>query len=669
MSMFSLTNRPRITDFRLWLALGCAALLAGCGGGGGATSTPVQTTVATPLISPAGGSFTSAQSVTITDSTAGASIYYTTDGSMPTSSSTLYSSAITVKTTTSETITAIAFASGDTNSAAATATFTRVVDMGAMVNVQYPASASLDSYQFQIQNVASGMVLGIQGQSQTAGAIVVQESNTSSADSMWHFMQQVDATGDYRANIENLLTHQVIDVSSVPPAYGAVPAAAMAPGAQAVQFSNTGNDNQNWVLYQLTDGNYLFKNHASGLYLQDDSSNLTSSATIDQGARVTGNGVGCTCQEWTLVNTNNAPYTAPLAVQGTGVFVHDPNMLQDQNHVYWLYGTHQTIAYSTDLTTFTYTTGTTPYGSCATTQSSDDWLTMDNRCADIGPDFSSWNGLQTPKSDNNGGNTDLWAPDVMYVNGTYYQYYAIPVEPDPASGCTTAACQGGEAVIGLATSTTPYGPWADKGWVVESWSNDSTPLSGFGFVNTTTYNAIDPAPFIDAEGNWWLVFGSWMDGTHIVQLDPNTGLRLASNTQIYDIAHRWWGEEGPLIYPQAVNGTQYYYYFAPINPCCSATSPYRIIYGRSTSPTGPFVDRGGVPLYNASGGGGGTILMSSHGRYVGPGGQSVFTDTGADGSKSLPTLVYHYYDGNNNGTPTLGINRIQFTSDGWPYVE
>jgi arabinan endo-1,5-alpha-L-arabinosidase len=31
-------------------------------------------------------------------------------------------------------------------------------------------------------------------------------------------------------------------------------------------------------------------------------------------------------------------------------------------------------------------------------------------------------------------------------------------------------------------------------------------------------------------------------------------------------------------------------------------------------------------------------------------------------------MVYHYYDANNNGNPTLGVNRIGFTADGWPYV-
>jgi arabinan endo-1,5-alpha-L-arabinosidase len=641
------------------LAFAVPVALTGCGSGGGSGSTtPTQVTTATPVLSPASGSVFAVGSVTIADSTAGAVIYYTTDGSTPTTTSTKYSGAITLSTTGAETINAIAVASGDTNSSVASASYTFTPDPGTMVNVQFPVSTVLDSNQYQIKNAASGMVLGIEGQSQSAGASLVQESNTGSTDSMWHFMQQVDLSGDYRANIENMLTHQVIGLSSAPPVQGAVPAAALNSGAQALQFSNTGNDDQNWVLYLLTDGNYLIKNHASGYYLQDDSSNLTSSAVIDQGARST-TGAGCVCQEWTLVNTGSTAYTAPLTVQGTGIYVHDPYMLQDQNHVYWLYGTHQTIAYSTDLSTFTYTTGTTPQGACATTQASDDWLTEAGRCADIGPDFPSWAGLQTPPSDNNGGNTDTWAPSLIYSSGTYYQYYAIPVEPDSA---------GGEAIIGLATSSSPSGPWSDKGWILRSWSNTSTtPLSGFGFVEGTTYNAIDPAPFIDASGNWWLVYGSWFDGTHMIQLQPGTGLPSTTNTTVYNIAYRWWGEEGPFIYYW--NG--YYYYFAPVNACCSATSPYRILYGRSTSPTGPYLDRGGVPLYNSEGGGGGTILLSAHGHIVGPGGQSVFTDTGTDGSKSLPTLVYHYYDGNSTpiGTPTLGLNRIAFTSDGWPYLE
>ncbi len=539
-------------------------------------------------------------------------------------------------------------------------TNTTTPDMGTIVNVDDP---TYFSYQYQIKNAASGMVLGVNGQSQGAGTDIVQESNTSSPDSMWHLLPNVYA--DDRINIENILTHQVIGLSSTESSAGLPSAASMNSGAKAGQYSDTGTDDEDWVLYKLTNGNYLIKNHYSGLYLQDDGSNTTTSATIDQGARAA-SGTGCSCQEWTLVQTTNKVYPMPASVQGMGIYVHDPNIVQDPvSHLYWLYGTHQTIAYSTDLSTFTLTTATTPYGSCASTQAGDAWLTVAGHCADIGPDFPSWNGLQTPPSDNNGANVDVWAPDVMYAKGTYYQYYSIPVEPDPAAGCTASSCQGGEAIIGLATSPSPSGPWTDNGWVERSWSNSSTPIGGFGFVNTTTYNAIDPAPFIDAYGNWWMLFGSWFDGTHIIALDSSTGLPSTTDTQIHNAAFRYWGEEGSFIYPYVVNGTQYYYYFASINPCCSSTSTYRIIVGRSTNPTGPFLDRGGQDLANN----GGTILLSTHDNIVGPGGQSVFTDTGADGTASQPTLVYHYYDRNNNGTPTLGINRLAFTSDGWPYVE
>ncbi|MGD0345917.1 MAG: PASTA domain-containing protein [Terracidiphilus sp.] len=81
-----------------------------------------STTAATPVFSPAAGTYPSAQSVTITDSTNGATIYFTTNGTTPTTSSPQYNGAIVVSAT--ETLEAIAVASGFTQSATATASYT-----------------------------------------------------------------------------------------------------------------------------------------------------------------------------------------------------------------------------------------------------------------------------------------------------------------------------------------------------------------------------------------------------------------------------------------------------------------------------------------------------------------------------------------------------------------
>jgi hypothetical protein len=78
-------------------------------------------TAATPTISPAAGTYTSIQAVSMADTTAGAAIYYTLNGTTPTTASPLYSGPIQVGVT--ETVNALAVASGYNNSALATSAY------------------------------------------------------------------------------------------------------------------------------------------------------------------------------------------------------------------------------------------------------------------------------------------------------------------------------------------------------------------------------------------------------------------------------------------------------------------------------------------------------------------------------------------------------------------
>ena len=95
--------------------------------------------VAAPTFSPAGGTYASAQNVTISTTTSGATIYYTTNGTTPTSSSNQYTGAITVSS--NMTIKAIAV-KGGVSSTVATATYIIGSDGNNNVNANWNIAGS-----------------------------------------------------------------------------------------------------------------------------------------------------------------------------------------------------------------------------------------------------------------------------------------------------------------------------------------------------------------------------------------------------------------------------------------------------------------------------------------------------------------------------------------------
>jgi len=102
---------PLGVSFALLTLVGCSS---GSGSGGTTTPPPPPPVAASPTFAPTPGLFTTGQSVTLADTTTGATIHYTIDGSTPTTTSTTYTAPIPF--TADVTITAIAVATDYTTS-------------------------------------------------------------------------------------------------------------------------------------------------------------------------------------------------------------------------------------------------------------------------------------------------------------------------------------------------------------------------------------------------------------------------------------------------------------------------------------------------------------------------------------------------------------------------
>ncbi|WP_375437763.1 family 43 glycosylhydrolase [uncultured Hymenobacter sp.] len=288
---------------------------------------------------------------------------------------------------------------------------------------------------------------------------------------------------------------------------------------------------------------------------------------------------------------------------------HDPATIIKEGNKYWVFTTGQGIPakYSTDLITWTF--------------SSRPVFTPSTR--------PSWITTRVPTFQN-----DYWAPECIFLNGKYYLYYSCSSFGSRVSG------------IGLATNVTldPANPnynWVDEGEVISS-------------NNSSAANAIDPAVYRDASNNLWFAYGSFFGGIRVLQLDPTTGKPLnGSSTQQFAVANN--GVEAAYVKQHG----SYYYLFINRGSCCQgSTSTYYIQVGRSTSPTGPFLDKSGVDLNNN----GGSVVLNRSGRYVGPGHAGIFEENG------VSMFSHHYYDANDNGMAKLGIAKLTWDAADWPVI-
>jgi arabinan endo-1,5-alpha-L-arabinosidase len=237
------------------------------------------------------------------------------------------------------------------------------------------------------------------------------------------------------------------------------------------------------------------------------------------------------------------------------------------------------------------------------------------------------------------GQNDIWAPDIAYYNDRYHLYYSV------------STFGSNRSVIGLVTNTTldfedsAY-EWVDEGLVVESQQTDN-------------YNAIDPNLILDEEGTPWLAFGSHWSGIKMRRLDYETGKPATEDDTLYSLAARG-AHPRAVEAPFVIRKGDYYYLFVSFDACCRGVdSTYRVMVGRSERVTGPYVDRDGIPMLE----GGGTQVTFPTERWRGPGHNAILQEDGVE------KIVYHAYDADNQGVPTLRIDTLIWDDDGWPRIE
>ncbi|MDP4275158.1 MAG: family 43 glycosylhydrolase [Bacteroidota bacterium] len=222
----------------------------------------------------------------------------------------------------------------------------------------------------------------------------------------------------------------------------------------------------------------------------------------------------------------------------------------------------------------------------------------------------------------------IWAPDIEFINGQYVLYYAMSV-------------WGGEWTcgVGVAIAHSPSGPFVNKGKLFIS-------------SEVGVQNSIDPC-YIEDNGIKYLIWGSF-HGIYAIELTED-GLQLKPGSKPVQIVGTAY--EGSYVFKRG----EYYYYFGSTGTCCEgANSTYRVVYGRSQSLLGPYLNKKGEDLMNNKY----EVLIGPNTSFVGNGhdSQIVKDDAGND------WMFYHGWIKSTGQGRYLMLSQINWDNLGWPYV-
>ncbi len=369
----------------------------------------------------------------------------------------------------------------------------------------------------------------------------------------------------------------------------------------------------------------------------------------------------------------NPDYSAiPTGVVLARVACHDPSIVAADGK-YYIFGSHMVAAVSQDLRSWSYVAnGYSP--------SNKVWGNIFEEGLHVF-DYAGNASSLIPTDDRQ---PHVWAPDVIYnpVMGKYMMYYCTSSTWNASNLCfgisdsiegpytwqARLICSGFDKNTISGTNVADY---ADDAWIKSHY------LTLAGTWNYRNYpNAIDPSIFFDADGRFWMVYGSWSGGIFLLELDPATGLVIHPEADEENNVDPYFGRkllggghqsiEGPyILYDQEAG---WYYLFVSYGELTS-NGGYQIRVFRSRTPDGDYEDmngdrpRGGAHQMYGLKLSGNYMLPSLRRAYMATGHNSAFIDT--DGKRYV---VCHtrFDDGTESHVPL--VRQYALNEEGWPCI-
>ncbi len=164
-------------------------------------------------------------------------------------------------------------------------------------------------------------------------------------------------------------------------------------------------------------------------------------------------------------------------------------------------------------------------------------------------------------------------------------------------------------------------------------------------------DAIDAGLLLDpTTGRLWLTYGTYFGYIRLVELDPDTGMRL-NDSKPTNIAIDC--EATTLVYRDG-----WYYLLGTHGTCCDGpNSTYNIVVGRSRAVTGPYLDNMGRDMLH----GGGRMVIAAGHRQTGAGHFGRFVV-----EEGVEKMSCHFEaDFDRGGRSVLAIRPLLW-QDGWP---